>query len=278
MKYKLIASDLDGTLLAPSGEITEENLAAVRSITDAGVLFVPVTGRALYEIPESVRECPSIRYIICSNGAVIYDRATGESERHCFTAERFAEIRSLVTEYTATMTVHCDLYSVADAHMTREMYEYYRVNEYYQAHIKQNNVLCDDFREYIALPHEAEMMSLFFRYDSELEECRERLLAMGDVDVTSSVAGNLELIRHGALKGAALTKLCDRLGISADAVIAVGDSSNDISMLKTAGTALAAANASEAVKAEADEVICSCIENIACDIWRKYVNVQNAQL
>lgn len=271
MKYKLIASDLDGTLLAPSGEITKENLDAVASIVQRGILFVPATGRALYEIPESVRECPSVRYIICSNGAVIYDRKTGESVRNCFTAEQFAQIRTLVGEYTATMTVHCDLYSVADANMTREMYEYYRVNEYYQAHIKQNNVLRDDFKEYIARPHEAEMLSLFFRYDSELEECRERLLAMGDVDVTSSVAGNLELIRHGALKGAALARLCEKLGISQSEVIAVGDSSNDASMLETAGLALAAANAADSLKAVADGVVCACTENIACDILNKYL-------
>lgn len=269
MKYKLIASDLDGTLLAPSGEITKENLDAISRITSRGILFVPATGRALYEIPESVRECPSVRYIICSNGAVIYDRRTGESVRNCFTAEQFAQIRALVGEYTATMTVHCDLYSVADANMTREMYEYYRVNEYYQAHIKQNNVLRDDFKEYIAQPHEAEMLSVFFKYDSELEECRERLLAMGDVDVTSSVAGNLELIRHGALKGAALVKLCEKLGTDASEVIAVGDSSNDISMFDAAGLSLAAANASDAVKSAVDEVICACTENIACDILRR---------
>ena len=58
MKYKLIAIDLDGTLLSTDGDISDRNLDAVRDITEKGVLFVPVTGRAMYEIPKRVTECP----------------------------------------------------------------------------------------------------------------------------------------------------------------------------------------------------------------------------
>ena len=72
-KYKLIASDLDGTLLNEQSRISRENLDAITALTEKGVYFVPSTGRTYTEIPEQITEHPSIRYFIYSNGSVIYD-------------------------------------------------------------------------------------------------------------------------------------------------------------------------------------------------------------
>lgn len=264
MNYKLIAIDLDGTLLSTKGDITDENLAAIKNLAERGIIFVPVTGRAMYEMPRRVYECEYIRYIISSNGAVIYDKVTGETVTHNFAPERFAMIYSLLREYEATMTVHCDLCSMADSgKISDDVFNYYRVNDYYKNHIRTYNVMRDDFDEFFSQPRETEMLSVFFRYDSELEECRSRIEAMGDVDITSSTVGNIELIRHGALKGNALRKLTDKLGISLSEVIAAGDSRNDISMLEIAGLALATANATDAVKTKSHRVICHCDENVA---------------
>ena len=80
MKYKLIASDLDGTLLSDNAEVSRENFDAIKKITERGVVFAPVTGRAMYEMPADVVNCPDIRYIVSSNGAVIYDKETKEHE------------------------------------------------------------------------------------------------------------------------------------------------------------------------------------------------------
>lgn len=264
MNYKLIASDLDGTLLSTNGDITDENLAAIKDLAERGIIFVPVTGRAMYEMPRRVYECEYIRYIISSNGAVIYDKATGEKHTHNFAASQFSKIYSLLREYEATMTVHYDLRSIADSHkVSDEVFNYYRVNDYYKNHIRTHNVMRDDFDEFFSFPRDAEMLSVFFRYDSELEEAKSRLEAMGDIDITSSTVGNIELIRHGALKGNALSKLIDKLGVSLAETIAVGDSRNDISMLEIAGLALATDNATDAVKAKSHRVICHCDKNTA---------------
>ena len=272
MKYRLIASDLDGTLLGSDAEITEENLKAIKSIADAGVIFVPVTGRAMYETPKNVVECDSIRYFISSNGAVIYDKLTEEKITHCFTPESFAQIYSLLKSKKTTMTIHCECTSMSDLNKTTdEAFDYYRVNDYYSRHIRTTNVLLDNFDEYFSSPREVEMISVFFRYEEELKECRAALEAMGDVDITASVKGSLEIIRRGALKGAAIVKLADKLQIPLSEVMAVGDSRNDISMICEAGLGLAMSNSLVDVKEAADAVICSNNENMAEYIYENYI-------
>lgn len=272
MNYKLIASDLDGTLLGSDAEITEENLEAIKRITEKGILFVPVTGRAMYESPKNVVECENVRYFISSNGAVVFDKLTGEKITHCFTPERFSEIYALLNSYKTTLTIHCDFTSMSDVNKTTdEAFDYYRINDYYRRHIRTTNVLMDNFDEYFRVPREVEMISVFFRHEEDRKTCRAALEAMGDVDITASVTGNLEIIRRGALKGAALVRLAEKLQMPLSHIIAVGDSKNDISMLEKAGLGLATSNALEKVKEAADEVICSNNENIAEYILENYI-------
>lgn len=264
MKYKLIASDLDGTLLNSDAEVTEVNFKAIKELNEKGVLFVPVTGRAMYEMPESVYSCEDIRYVISSNGSVIYDKKTGEKTIIGFSFEEFKEVFAILNSYTTTMTVHCDLRSVTDAErVSDEKFEYYRVNDYYKKHIRGTNVFIENFNEYFEEDRETEMFSVFFRYEEELEKCKEELEALGYLDITASTSGNLEIIRHGALKGHAVTTLGKMLGISLDDMISVGDSRNDLSMIEVTGLSLATANALDVLKNAADKTICSNNENIA---------------
>ena len=104
---------------------------------------------------------------------------------------------------------------------------------------------------------------LFFRDDCELSKCREELSAIPGILVTASVAHNLELVSARAGKGAALTALADVLRINKDEIIAIGDSTNDISMFEVSGLSLCAANGAEEAKKCADTVICSNEEGVA---------------
>ena len=68
MKYKLLACDLDGTLLDDNSNVSNENLTAIGELTKLGIEFILCTGRTFYEIPQVLRECEDIRYIIYSDG------------------------------------------------------------------------------------------------------------------------------------------------------------------------------------------------------------------
>ena len=73
MKYKIIAFDLDGTLLNDVKEIPEENLRMLHRAAECGVQLVPATGRIYPGLPEQLRALPFVRYCICVNGAQVYD-------------------------------------------------------------------------------------------------------------------------------------------------------------------------------------------------------------
>ena len=83
MAYRLIASDLDGTLLSPDQTLSQENREAICRLTEKGVIFAIATGRTMGEIPAILREDPLIRYIIFSGGAMVYDRTAGIIHSAC---------------------------------------------------------------------------------------------------------------------------------------------------------------------------------------------------
>ena len=76
--YKLIACDLDGTLIGSDMNLSEENRRAIKELFDRGVMVVPISGRTLCEMKD-VSDLPEVRYVIYSNGAAIYDKETGEN-------------------------------------------------------------------------------------------------------------------------------------------------------------------------------------------------------
>ena len=79
MDYKIIATDLDGTLLNSQGNVSPENWEAIRKLQELGVLVVPTTGRVFEELSLQLRESPLFRYYITSGGAAIYDKETGKN-------------------------------------------------------------------------------------------------------------------------------------------------------------------------------------------------------
>ena len=85
-KYKIVASDLDGTLLNKEQIVSEENFCAIAQMKRLGVEFVPTTGRGLNEIAPSLINSPDINYIITSNGAMVFDTNTGKQTQTCLSS------------------------------------------------------------------------------------------------------------------------------------------------------------------------------------------------
>ena len=92
MKYKIVASDLDGTLLDSKGEVSAENLSAICELHARGAFFVPASGRSLSEIPRTLRDEESIRFYIHSSRAGIYDKKTGKNLSFGFPSSLSKEI------------------------------------------------------------------------------------------------------------------------------------------------------------------------------------------
>ncbi len=257
MPYKLIASDLDGTLLLPDMTVSPENRAAIAALAQRGVQFVPASGRTLREIPEELRSNPNIRYIIYSNGAATVDLRTGQQFLRCITQEVSHFILQTVAPYVTHVTLRQGGVSYADA--TQQSAEYCAHCHLWEAHhriLQSHGEFVEDFAAFAEAADNVEMYALYFHSRAQKAECQRRLQANPLLRIAEATEDNLEIFSSAAGKGNALLDLAAYLGVDRQETIAMGDSDNDTTMLRAAGLSLAMENACPGLKATADEVIC----------------------
>ena len=257
MKYKIIGSDLDHTFLNSEGVGSEENHRAVRELRELGVEFVPVSGRSFEEMPAEIRESPYIRYYIGSDGASIYDKETKQEFSLAMPKNVGHMVLDRLYRYPMSFMLHGDLRSYVDA-ATHDA-SFYRANRYSESwvsYVLATNHPVENFREFAYGRNHIDLVCAFFAREEDLQECKTFFEQYPDVQVAQSHPCNLEVVWKNAGKGNALLKLADLLGIDRKATIAVGDSTNDLTMVRQAGLGLAMENAVEELKRVADAVIC----------------------
>ena len=274
MNYKLIACDLDGTLFDSEGNFSEENSRAITELLALGVHFVPSSGRTFSDIPECVRNHPSVRYIIYSSGAAVLDKQTGESISFCFPTDLSKWVLGLLSDYETHISVRRLGKTFVDIQqMSEESLSYYNVWSVHAELLKKYAFPIADFKNRLTQMDNVEMLSVFFKDDDDRKRTQEILAADERLNVVSVCPYNLEIIYSEASKGKALRALAEQLDISIDQTIAVGDSENDIPMLTAAGLGLAMDNAKDMVKESADAVICHCDMHAVKFIKEKYIEI-----
>lgn len=272
MEYKIIASDLDGTLFDTKGKISEQNLKAIEWLYNNGIHFVPASGRAFNEMPSILKEHPLIRYYINSDGGVVYDKK--EDKTYELAMPRDVSNRVLDTLYShpINMMLHADTNSYVDADLNNDA-DYRRCN-YSQGWIDfvyAKDVPVPDFKNF-AYSHEAvQLYCVFFERPEDIDACKSIFSQDPDILYAQSNQYNLEVFSGRAGKGNALYLLADILGIDRKKTIAVGDSTNDSTMVQFAGLGLAMQNAVDELKTIADEVICDNNSHAIDYIIKKYI-------
>ena len=253
---RLIAMDLDGTLLTTDKRLTERNRGAMEKAAEAGILIVPATGRIYAGLPEEIRKLPFIRYLILANGAAVYDR---EKDQTLYRAEIPQETALEVMTWLDGFPAIYDCYQDGQAYMTAEMLK--KADRYAPSPVYLKMILSlrrpvPDLKEQIRTRGSAVQKIQAFCESAETQELVMEKTAerFPQLSVTSSIARNIEINDGRANKGAALQFLCDHLGIGTAAATAFGDGSNDLSMIRTAGIGIAMANGVPAVLEAADRI------------------------
>lgn len=269
-KYKMVFSDLDGTLLNSKGDLSEENAKAIKKMGERGITFAVATGRALGEIPSEVRYNKDIRYYITSNGTAVYDKADDSLMINGMGREEIDKMLSVLEG----MTVIIGLHHKGVAYYHREgfdNYEYFRMNDYYHSELAHCiELVSGDMRKFVASLSEIQCFCIFFRYDEEHDRASDVLKKSGMFNVTASVEHAIEVTKAGVTKGTAIRDFAEAMGVRVEDTIAMGDSKNDTTLLSAAGLGLAVSNAKAELIPYADEVVCSNNEHVAAYVLDKY--------
>ncbi len=271
MEYKLIASDLDGTLLTLEHTVSTENHQAIEKLCQMGVAFVPCSGRAFMEFPKEMLEDPLFRYYIVSNGAAIYDKATDTMEEFALTPDLIREVLDLLYRHDVFLSVHAGQRSYCEITTHNEPhYRRFHMNDYWVDFALDKFTPICEMKAFAYAQPTIQSIVPFFRNLEDKEACRAILEQNPRLSVAETDLHNLEIFSSCAGKGTAMLQLASRLNIPQEATIAVGDNVNDSSMILAAGLGLAMENAAPLLKEQADEVICHFQDHCARYILEHY--------
>jgi len=263
MEYKIVASDLDGTLLNNSSLISCENLEAINALSKLGIHFVTSTGRTFGEIPEQIRENADIRYYIHSNGAVVLDKYEGKRILNCIPNSICRDILNLITNYETEMNIRHNGNLIIDSELKNDSYyAYHNVIDAHLDCIYHYSQKVDNFIHYAYNADNVEVITVFFHNYADKLHCKKQLEQNAQIRVTEASEYNLEIMNANAGKGNALYALADMLGVDYAETISIGDSDNDSTIIQAAGLGLAVSNACNSLKAVADQIICSNEEHV----------------
>lgn len=250
---RLLALDLDGTVLDDEKRISPRTAAALARAMARGVTVIPATGRTASGIAPEFLTLPGIRYAVLSNGARVEDLTEGKTLFRQYMPVGLAlQACDMLEKYDCTIDLFQDGRGYTTAKNTAAFEA--RVPANLLPYLRASRTLIDDMRGFIALQSGGiEKLTLFFQKEEERQRAWAEMEALG-LTVVSSLPRNMELNAAGVNKGAGLLALAKALGIPPEATMACGDGGNDIAMLKAAGVGVAMGNAFEEVKAAADFV------------------------
>lgn len=268
MAIKLIAIDMDGTLLTPQHEVSPRVRQAIAAARDKGVAIVLATGRPFVGVQQYLQMLDlqhEGQFCITNNGALVQQAEDGECVAEvALTFSDFLFFEKMARELgvhfqaltkTLLFTPNKDIsqYTVHESSVTGIPLRYRAVDE-----MDANST----FPKVMMIDDPDKLDEAISRIP---QEARDRYTIM------KSSAYYLEILDKRVNKGAGVKALADRLGLSAEQVMAIGDQENDIAMLEFAGTGVAMGNAIESVKKVAQFVTKTNIEDGVAHAIEKYV-------
>lgn len=261
---KMIASDMDGTLLNNQLVIPEDNIKAIKLAQEKGVHFLVATGRSHTEA-RPVLEAAGINCpMITANGAQGFDTegnnlfTIGFSEQVSRDLILKLEENDLYFEIATTEGFFSTNRSQREANSKRFLQAHQpeltpeAIDALAAQQLEHFPVqFINSFQELFHKEGVAILKFIIFGHDdlTLLEKIAEELATIGDLAITSSFKGNIEITHSDAQKGLALTKYAASLGISLEQTMALGDNFNDLSMLTRVGYSVAMGNAEPEIKA-----------------------------
>ncbi|OXM85933.1 Cof-type HAD-IIB family hydrolase [Paenibacillus rigui] len=254
----MLVTDMDGTLLNSSKQISDENRSAIERFVAQGGLFTLATGRIASSVKRFADTLPLGAPAIIYNGAIIHDFTTGKPvwQRTLNKAEVKSALKRVMERFPE---LGVEVYSGEEPYFLREnsMTDHHRRMEHFTRPLTQNiEELTEPWFKVLTAWEPArldEVQAYVFEHESQLTWVR-------------SDDKYLEILPDGATKGHALEHLMELVGIEKSKCIAMGDHLNDLEMIKRAGIGIAVANAHETLLEASNRTCCHHNEHALADV------------
>jgi Cof subfamily protein (haloacid dehalogenase superfamily) len=247
--YRLLAIDLDGTLLTSCHQVSEENIYAIQRAQDMGLFVVLVSARPPFGIQMVLDKILLDGPLITYNGAYVMDIQSGEiyidqpiTKADTNTAMEIIRKNNLYVGYYAGIEWYVEKVCEEMRWERRALKRYPHVMDLTDYSVPEANKLI------VADLQDSERLST--GYENMIE-------ILPDLNIHYSGPHSFEVTHREASKGRALEFLSNKMNISRESMVAIGDNYNDLEMFSYAGTSVAMGNAPEAVRAAADWVVAS---------------------
>ena len=274
--YKLIAIDLDGTMLNSYGVVTENTKNAIKRTIQKGIDIIIASGRPIDSIKTIANEIGSKNYFIAGNGALIYDIQKDENlYENYLNKEKVLEIIKMCEENSISYNVYTDKTILAKALKYNVLY-YYKENlkkpEDKQTHIN----IVENMYDYISKMNEEKFLKITIcdENKSVFQSIIKKLNEIENIEVLDVSHMSRKVIQQGTEeipieyyyteissknvdKWYAIEYLISKLNIEKEEVITIGDNMNDKKMIEEAGLGIAMGQSSPLIKEVADDITSS---------------------
>lgn len=271
--YKLVAVDLDGTLINSYGEITEHTKEVIQKVQQKGVKFILASGRPMDSVKTLSKELKTDKYFIAGNGAVIYDLENNEIiyEKY-IPKQKLIQIAKVCEENNIFYNIYTET-SVITQNLKYNVLYYFKENQKKEPDKQTNIIVVDNILEFIKNSEELKCLKITVCDENKyvFNSIIKKLRNIQNIEVLEVLHMSKKIIKQGTQeipieyffteiscsnvdKWQAIKYLLSILDINPEEVITIGDNINDMMMIQNAGIGVCMGQGSEMIKSVADMV------------------------
>lgn len=250
--YKLIAVDMDGTLLRSDKSLDPDTIRDLEAASARGIEVAYCTGRAVPELLAFVKQLPCIRYAVALSGALVYDFRENKSIfSQTMSGEYIREIVRVAGQYDAMAHLLAEKETVVRVDQVSHMADFHM--GIYQPMFLELTRKVEDMEAEAERYSEIPKVNIYFRSAQDRAAGYEALKRL-PLSFAFAEGASLEMNAAGVTKASGLRALTEYLGISMAETAGIGDADNDRAMLEAVGWSVAMGNGAEDIKALCDAV------------------------
>ena len=277
--YKLVAIDLDGTMLNQYGIVTEKTKEAISKAQQKGIEVIIASGRPIDSIKTIAKEIKSEKYFISGNGAIIYDIPKEEIiYKNTLKKQKVLEIVKICEENSIYYNIYTEKEIVAKSLQCNVLY-YHKENAFKKEEEKTHINIIDNVYDYIANREENIVkITICDKNETIFNAITRRLKEVEEIEILDVSHMSRKIIRQGTEeipieyfyteisaknvdKWNAIEFLKEKMNIQTEEIVAIGDNINDKKMIEKAGLGIAMGQSHPEIKAIANQITNSNIED-----------------